>query len=366
MISFAGFPVSEIAVFLAASVVLSALVTWAAIGYARHRNLVDLPGQRRSHTTPTPRGGGIGIVVAIIASLVGIGLIVSGAAVPGRLIVSIALVAIVGWIDDHRPLPILVRLAAQISAGIVFFWPLVVQTWQEITGFGELSGTVVFGDVALIGVLVALCVWSINLHNFMDGIDGILSMQAIFVLSVLGWLCWADLRNAHGLQILVCAAAVVGFLPFNFPRAHIFMGDVGSYVLGIVIFVACVWQFSSARSVSASGFIVVSAFLTDATCTLLSRMLTGQRWYHPHREHLYQWMTRAGLSHAQVVAWYAAWNFFIVLPVIFALNRGPTGPDAPRGWGAVMWFYVVAVAVWFAARRWCLGRLEKMPVVSNA
>ncbi len=200
----------------------------------------------------------------------------------------------------------------------------------------------------------------------MDGIDGILSMQAIFVLAVLGWLCWADVHTAHGLQILVCAAAVVGFLPFNFPRARIFMGDVGSYVLGLVIFVACVWQFSSARSVGTSAVIAVSAFLTDATCTLLARMFTGQRWYHPHREHLYQWMTRAGLSHARVVAWYAAWNLFIVLPVIFALNRGLPDSDASEHWGTVMFFYIVAIAVWFAGRRWCSRRFEKMPNRSDA
>ena len=366
MTGFAGLAASEIAAFLVASAGLSALTTRVAIGYARHRNLVDLPGRRRSHTTPTPRGGGIGFVIAIIAVLIAIGWTVPNSTVPVRLVASIALVALVGWIDDHRPLPILIRLAAQFAAAIVFFWPLIAQTWMEATGAGDTSGSVIGQDIALLSALVVLCVWSINLHNFMDGIDGIVSTQAIFVLAVLGWLCWADIRNPHGLQIAVCAAAVAGFLLFNFPRAQIFMGDVGSYVIGLVVFVACVWQFSSPRSVGASGLIAVSAFLTDATCTLLWRMLSGQRWYHPHREHLYQWMTRAGMSHVRVVAWYAAWNLCIALPVIFALNRGPIGADAPRGWGAVMWFYVVAVAVWFAARRWCASRLEKLPDRSDA
>jgi UDP-N-acetylmuramyl pentapeptide phosphotransferase/UDP-N-acetylglucosamine-1-phosphate transferase len=356
MTGFAGLSVPQIAAFLLAAFAVSALFTWAAIGYARHRNLVDLPGHRRSHTTPTPRGGGIGIVLAIVICLAAIGLGIDGATIPTRLIVSIALVASVGWIDDHRPLPILIRLAAQIVSSAVFFWPIIAQTWQEI---GAVDRTVIFEDGALIAVFIGLCVWSINLHNFMDGIDGILSTQAIFVFAVLAWLCSLDDRTAHGLQIAVCAAAVVGFLPFNFPRAHIFMGDVGSYVLGLLIFVACVWQFSSSRSMAASGLIAVSAFLTDATCTLLSRLFTGQRWYHPHREHLYQWMTRAGLSHRRVVAWYAAWNLFMVLPVIFFLNRGPIGPDASRGWGAAVGFYVVAIVVWFAARRWCFSRMEK-------
>ncbi len=163
-------------------------------------------------------------------------------------------------------------------------------------------------DAAVLLVLIGLGVWSINLHNFMDGIDGILATQAIFVLSVLGWLCARDAHNPHGLQAGIFAAATLGFLPFNFPRARIFMGDVGSGALGLMIFVAAVWQYFGGASAPMSALVVGSAFVTDATCTLLSRMVGGKRWYEPHREHLYQWMTRTGMSHARVTSYYMAWN----------------------------------------------------------
>ena len=174
----------------------------------------------------------------------------------------------------------------------------------------------------LLLVLIGLGVWSINLHNFMDGIDGILATQAIFVLTRARAGCaLAIAHNPHSLQIGLFAAATLGFLPFNFPRARIFMGDVGSGALGLVIFVAAVWQYFSGASAPMSALVVGSAFVTDATCTLLSRMAGGKRWYEPHREHLYQWMTRTGMSHARVTLFYMAWNLAIVLPIIARIER---------------------------------------------
>ena len=96
--------------------------------------------------------------------------------------------------------------------------------------------------------------------------------------------------------MLVFAAAAAGFLPFNFPRARIFMGDVGSGVLGLLIAVAVLWQMSAPGHRAASGVVLCSAFVTDASCTLVSRIVRGRRWYSAHREHLYQWLVRSGFS----------------------------------------------------------------------
>src|SRR5450432_2717027 len=111
---------------LLGSFLLSALVTWLSIRYARRRNLLDLPGQRRSHTAPTPRGGGLGIVVAVIGGLVALAWLVPEMVSPWRLICAVGLIAAIGWIDDHRPLPAWLRLLVHCVAVAVWLAPLIM------------------------------------------------------------------------------------------------------------------------------------------------------------------------------------------------------------------------------------------------
>ncbi len=337
---------------LFASFLLSAFVTWLSIRYAHRRNLIDQPGRRRSHSLPTPRGGGIGIAVAAVLGCLYLSL--TGAGQPTALIAAIVLIAAVGWIDDHRGLSAVWRLAAQIVAAALIFAPL----WYALLiAPGKVEEAMPAAHALLwLGVFLAIgtlgLVWSINLHNFMDGINGLLGVQAVFVFCALASL-YPD--NA-GLPAL-WAAAVLGFLPFNFPRARIFMGDVGSGVLGLLIGLTVLGQSPDGNGL-ANGVIACSAFVTDATCTLLSRMLRGRRWYSAHREHLYQWLARSGFSHAGVVALYMGWNFVVVAPVLYLANRG--GADAvPRGglaWALAV--YALALGVWLAGKRWCLHRAK--------
>jgi UDP-N-acetylmuramyl pentapeptide phosphotransferase/UDP-N-acetylglucosamine-1-phosphate transferase len=161
--------------------------------------------------------------------------------------------------------------------------------------------------------------------------------------------------------MLVCAAACLGFLPFNFPRARIFMGDVGSGTLGFAIAMAVLWQMGMSLltpGAIATSLVLCSAFVTDATCTLLSRMLRGRRWYSAHREHLYQWLARSGFSHVRVVALYMGWNLVIVSPVVYWINsKMLTMLD-----GSVFAFaaavYALAVVIWWYGKRWCLRRMR--------
>ena len=198
--------------------------------------------------------------------------------------------------------------------------------------------------------------WSINLHNFMDGINGLLTCQAIFVFITLALL--AGWRGADGAAGLACAAACAGFLPFNFPHARVFMGDVASGVLGFLIGVAVLWFAVSPRMAAASGVVLCSAFVIDATCTLLSRMLRGRRWYSAHREHLYQWLARSGFSHAGVVALYIGWNLLVALPVVCWMNRMPTYPMDP-GIAPAAGVYAFAVATWWYGKHWCLRQARE-------
>ncbi|HJT98098.1 MAG TPA: glycosyltransferase family 4 protein, partial [Rhodanobacteraceae bacterium] len=332
------------------ALVLSALATAASIFYARRRNLIDAPGMRRSHSVPTPRGGGIGIVVAIVVcALVPA---VGWSSVPHVawwLVPPVVGIALVGWIDDHAGLSAARRFAVHCAAAAwTFVLPAVLPVEPGIAP-----------DVSWPALAVALCfglaaVWWINLHNFMDGIDGILALQAVFVLAVVTALT-ARSVPVLSLQFMVWIAAIAGFVPFNFPRARVFMGDVGSGVLGFLIAVAVTWQASLPDTAPASGLVACSAFVTDATCTLLSRMLRGRRWYSAHREHLYQWLVRCGHSHARVVAFYMGWNLLIVLPVIVWMNRPDAIARDPSGIGATAGVYALATAVWLIGKRRCLA-----------
>jgi UDP-N-acetylmuramyl pentapeptide phosphotransferase/UDP-N-acetylglucosamine-1-phosphate transferase len=344
---------------LIATLALSASLTWLAIRYARRRQLLDLPGRRRSHSAPTPRGGGIAIVAAMLAGGLALALQSTQAYLP-LLLPPIVGIAMVGWLDDHGGLSALKRLAMHvIAAAWVFAGPLLL---LEFPVSDPPSGLGLAGIAAV--VVTFAIVWSINLHNFMDGINGLLTLQTIFVLCALATLlAWREADGAA--PLLVCAAACAGFLPFNFPRARIFMGDVGSGVLGFAIAVAVLWQIATPKIAAASGLVLCSAFVTDSTCTLLSRMLRGRRWYSAHREHLYQWLVRCGHSHARVVAFYMGWNLLIVLPVIGWMNRSPTsqvpsvGTLPSFGIGAAAGVYALAAVIWWFGKRGCLAAVRK-------
>ena len=319
---------------LALLALLAALVSWRftelAIRYANRVALVDQPGARRSHAVATPRGGGIAIVLAVL--LFGTFPILDPAWWP--LAIATVAVAAIGWIDDHRALSPWPRLAVHLAAAaLVALQP----------------------DVVTVAIATLAVAWSINLHNFMDGINGILAAQAIFVGAVAATLGFASHDDASAFLGAGLAAAALGFLPLNFPRARIFMGDVGSGAIGLLI------GWLSLRLPLGDALILSSAFLVDATLTLATRMLAGKRWYAPHREHLYQWLVRSRFSHAQAVGCYALWNVMLVLPALM-LHRKLVNHEGAVG---LVYSPMVPAAVlalgtvaWFLGKRACLIRVK--------
>lgn len=271
--------------------VLGAAGTWLARAYAVQRRLLDEPGERRSHQVPTPRGGGIAIAMAL---LIAIGALVVRN--PAQIVLlagagfGLLLVAGIGWIDDHRPLSAWLRLtvhaiaALSLSAGIVL-------------GGGSLGS----GLIALSLTLVLVNVW-----NFMDGIDGLAASQAALAVAVFVLCAGGGLAVHLGLALI---AAIFGFLPFNLPRAKIFLGDVGSGALGYAL--ALMAGLATERMPVGTWmllFLPLSAFLLDAGLTLLARMLRGERWWTPHVSHVYQrWARRSG-GHGRVTSGYALWT----------------------------------------------------------
>jgi len=321
---------------------LSFLIAWlsarAAIAYAHRRGLLDRPGQRRSHSTPTPRGGGIGIVIAALVCLPGVLLGAPAAWSPllvAGLLVALMLVALAGWWDDHRSLPILPRFGAQLLAVLLFAGALAVDglSWWWLP------------------VLLLAGAWSVNLHNFMDGIDGLLAQQAMFVGAGLALLSWVAGQQALALATACLATASLGFWCLNRSPARIFMGDVGSGSVGLLIFAftAMLWRVETRLLWPA--LILSSAFVADASLTLLSRFCRGRRWYTAHREHLYQWLVRCGFTHAGGGAIYMTWNLLLAAPLAWLAFSHPA-----LGLPTTMGTYLAAAVLWLLLKRRCLRR----------
>lgn len=308
---------------------VAVVTTWLAIRYAIRRQLVDIPGERRSHKVSTPRGGGIGIVVSVLVACFVVALLNPVAAAPvGVFTVGLMMVAGIGWWDDHRSLPALPRLLVHLLAAIL----LGLLVWMG-------SGSVI---KALFSTLLAVSL--INIWNFMDGINGLAVTQAILVAIGAAVL----LPFPHALAGLVVAAACLGFLPFNFPKARVFMGDVGSGALGYLMAGLLALGMSVTEVAIPLWLMLPAAFFVDAGFTLLTRMLNGERWMQPHTQHLYQRLVKREWSHPFVTGCYSLFTLCgTTLAVLFSrLSLG-------WGWaGGCIWVAATAVAWFFLRRRY--------------
>lgn len=319
--------------WLLASFLIAILVVRGSIDYAHRRGMLDRPGHRRSHVTATARGGGIGIVLAMLVCLPGV---LWGAWPMGFIVClvgALVLVAGAGWWDDHRSLAVLPRLAAQLLAVALF-------------SVGLLAGDTSWWWLPL---LVLGGGWSINLHNFMDGIDGMLAVQTMFVACGLALLAIFAHQFAVAMAGGTLAFATAAFWYYNRSPARIFMGDVGSGSVGLLIFAltAMLWRVDHALLWPA--LILSSSFTVDASLTLLVRMWSGRRWYSAHREHLYQWQVRCGMSHARVVSHYLGWNMLIAMPIAwFACSHLSAALPITIGG------YLAAAVLWLLLKRHCV------------
>lgn len=276
--------------------------------YAKWQGLIDQPGPRRSHDRPVARGGGMALAVGLLAALPLLGRF-DGAP---TFAVALTAIALLGIADDHRPLRVRFRLPIQLAAAA-----LVVIALGGVPSIGVGESTIAaFWLWTPLSVLAV--VWMTNLFNFMDGSDGLASMQAL----VSGLLFAAGFHLA-GLPVLggvglAVAAGAAAFLLWNRPPASIFLGDAGSLTLGFSLgFLALAGTVTGAVSVW-TAFIAVSPFVIDATATLALRLGQGSGWYTPHRDHAYQCLIRAGWSHGRVLLALVLLEVCLVVPA-FAL-----------------------------------------------
>ena len=309
----------------------AAAATWLARRYALRGNLMDQPGERRSHTIATPRGGGIAIVLVVACA--GLYLMTRQAPVDALwlgFLPGLLLVAGIGWWDDHRPLSPWLRLGVQAVAATMLATAAAGQSGHWLPA------------VLAFGAAMAL----VNVWNFMDGINGLAASQAALAAFAYALL----LDGAWHWLALALLAGCLGFLPFNFPRARIFLGDVGSGALGFALAGLAVAAFQAGPHEKAPLLILpFCLFLVDAGFTLLRRMLKNEPWWAPHVTHVYQIAARR-FGHVAVTVFYMLVSGTTLLPLIVS---HPVIAGRP-GWVVAVAYSTVSIC-WFASRRGLRG-----------
>ena len=301
--------------------VLGCAASWALTSsvrrYALQSGLIDRPNARSSHTIDTPRGGGVAIVASFLGLVV---VLLATASVDARLAAALlgsgGVVATLGFIDDRAPIRARWRFLGHLLAAV---WVLY---WLGPLPPVPLLGTVVdlgFGATAL---SLLYLVWSINLFNFMDGIDGIASLEAIAVSLGGAFVWWLTQPQGDWPLAVAFAACVAGFLFWNFPPARIFMGDAGSGFLGCVVATLALWSSHTAPHLFWSWFILGGCFMVDATMTLVRRVARGERFSEAHRSHAYQYAARRHGSHKRVSVAFMLVTLLWLLPIAVAVALG--------------------------------------------
>jgi Fuc2NAc and GlcNAc transferase len=332
-----------LAVLAVAEFVGAVAITAQVRRYALARNLLDTANERSSHTVPTPRGGGLSIV---LASLIGLAVALGPTSLSGPVAAALlaggAAVAAIGWIDDHGHIRPLARLAAHTGAAI---WAVAWLGPIDLFDYGlppALSGASVAWPVS-----VLMVAWLLNLFNFMDGIDGLAGSEAVLVaggsLAVL-WASSSSLAPGLAAPFALLAASAAGFLVWNWPPARIFMGDAGSGFVGY--WIACLVLLADGIGPAASATVLILAgvFVVDATVTLLHRLAQGDRVFEAHRTHAYQRLARRCGRHLPVTLGSIAVTVIFLGPLAWLVAAGHLAPLA----GLACAYLPLALAAWLA------------------
>lgn len=310
---------------LAGGFALGLVLEWLVVLASRRLALLAHPNERSFHELPTPTAGGIAFVVPLLGYLAWLGGLGSEAAL--SLAAGGAALAAVGLWDDLRDASALVRLLLHGAAAAVFVWV----AWPEA---GWLLG----------GLAVLALVWQINLYNFMDGIDGLAGTQALVFFvgihvvgpGVAGW---------PGDFAWLASGSMLAFLVFNWAPARIFMGDVGSGVLGLLTGALTLLLWREQFLALTPCLILLAGFWFDASTTLIVRLTSGQSFTQAHRSHLYQ-KVAAKRGHSWTTGCYLLYAMVWLLPLAWLSPR--LTPELPY---SLVWL-VPAVAPLALAAWW--------------
>ncbi len=273
---------------------LVALLATPLLRWFSHRHdLLDHPNERSSHVHPTPRNGGIAIILGLVATL-----LVFGGWRDFRMIgvlVWAATIAGLGFVDDLKSLPARLKLAVQVGAAVATLIVADVSlTYVELPLAGVISLPLVVGT----GLTLFWIVGVTNAYNFMDGVNGIATIEAIVCGGAYAYVFFRQGDGAGSVLAMALVGGSMGFLFFN-ASGSIFMGDVGSGTIGF-LFAVLALRLTYWDVPLLAAILPLLPFLLDTTVTLLSRARRGERLFSPHRSHYYQRLTDLGLSHMTV------------------------------------------------------------------
>jgi len=288
-------------------IIVSFILTWVIMKFSLKRNILDIPNERSSHTHPTPKGGGLAIV---IAWYIGISVLFMTESLNKNLyfaLISGILLAIISLIDDLYDIKPVIRLIAQTCAAIISL--IFLNGIQPVILFG----INIFPNIILVLVTTLGMVWFINLYNFLDGIDGYASVEAIMMSLALYLIAGENIT-------LILAASTIGFLIWNWPKAKIFMGDVGSTQLGFILVVLGIYLHNEQRLSIIYWLILAAPFWFDATLTLYRRWRKKEKLSIAHRNHMYQRLVQSGFSHLKVDILLVFLNIFLILLVLISVK----------------------------------------------
>lgn len=310
---------------------VSIFLTRKIIYFATQKNILDHPGSRSLHETPTPRGGGISIVVLVLIALISLWI---GEYISNREVIAFMtsgiLVFVTGLLDDIKTLPTLAKGISYFAAAVlgVFMLNSAVPTESSL-------GVI---NILFFSIVIA---WLINLYNFMDGSDGLAGLQTILVsLSICITAYLSGVSFLFYLMIII-AASTLGFLYYNYPPAKIFMGDAGSCFIGLIFGLNAFYCYVNNFIPIEIWLILLSVFVCDASLTLLMRFFVGKKWYEAHREHAYQKVVLMMNSHKDLLLVLMAIYVLLILPILVL-----TVYFEPYSWLFVMVCYGILAVIW--------------------
>lgn len=301
----------EVILSALAAFVIALVLTGAIRRLALAHGMLDVPNERSSHVIPTPRGGGVAIVAG--TTIAAIALALTGILDLPTLLTLVlggSAIAVVGFFDDRIGLSARVRFSVHVIAALAAMYWMgglpAIQVANDMISFAW--GGYVLGVLG-IG-------WTLNLFNFMDGIDGLAAAQATFMT-----LAGASIALATGVTgafpalAIVLGVACLGFLLWNWPPAKIFMGDAGSGYVGYVLAVLALQAGRESGAGMLVWLILGGVFFVDASVTLARRLARGEPAHQAHRSHAYQWLARRWGSHRRVTLLVSAVNVCWLFPL---------------------------------------------------
>lgn len=273
--------------------------------FGKSVGLLDVPNERSSHVTPTPRGGGL-VILLVCIPLYAISAKVGGSDIQWTYILGVLLLGVVSLLDDMYGLPVLLRLIVHGAAAAL----VILGCGAATTIHVPFNGSVLELGPAGVVLTFVWIVWLINAYNFMDGIDGIAGAQA--VVAGLAWAAFGYLVGDRTTYLFggVIAFSSLGFLLHNWSPASVFLGDVGSAFLGFTLASMSVLPVSKESAggpwLAAASVLFVGPFVLDSVFTLVRRLLSGEKVWQAHRQHFYQRMVIRGSSHSKVSILYGS------------------------------------------------------------